>query len=336
MKRVLVIQTAFIGDLIMSTQIYKGLKSIDKNLEIDVVVAKQSQSILANNPHISTVIPFQKKSTRTKIKDFVKIIRAGRKRNYDMAISLQMSLTSSLIMVLCGIPIRIGSYRQKLLTHPVRFQKGLHIIERNGMLLQAVKRMDFDLSTELFTSESDQKKIDKMIIHNSKYNIGIAPGSVRQTKMWPLKNFVHLIQHIKKEYNIYLIGGPAETQISQEICAQIDQENVIDAVGKLSLLESAELISRMDLMLTNDSAPLHMANAMNVPVFAFFGPTVKRFGCYPYREKDMILEVEDLDCRPCSKHGGNTCPEKHFRCMKDIQPDFVLNELNIFFKELNR
>jgi len=100
------------------------------------------------------------------------------------------------------------------------------------------------------------------------------------------------------------------------------------------VLESAALIATVDLMLTNDSAPLHIANAVQTDVFAIFGPTVRRFGCYPFREHDKMLEV-DLYCRPCSKHGGRRCPEKHFRCMRDIQPAFVFEEIMAYFRGKN-
>jgi len=86
----------------------------------------------------------------------------------------------------------------------------------------------------------------------------------------------------------------------------------------------------MDLVVCNDSAPLHMANAVKTDVFAFFGPTVQKFGCYPYRNGDKMLEVE-LDCRPCGKHGGNQCPLNHHRCMLDVKPEAVYEEIKQHF-----
>jgi len=331
MKKFLVIQTAFIGDVIMSTPVFKGLKKIDKNANIDVLIANQYKDILENNPYIGNIIVFNKKHVWNKIFNMIRLILKFRMTKYDLAISIQGSYTSSLLMKLGGIKYRIGARRQKLLTHPVTFPKGLHIRERIGYLLREVENLDFDLDTELFTSEVNKEKVDNLIEGHDHFKLGIAPGSIRETKKWPSTYFIELINKLPDTIDIYLIGGSDDSNLAKEILTKTTHKNINNYTGCLSLLESTELISRMDLMLTNDSAPLHMANAVNTPVFAFFGPTVKRFGCYPYREQDLILEV-DLYCRPCGKHGEKKCPEGHFRCMREITPQFVLDNINQFME----
>jgi heptosyltransferase-2 len=331
-NKILVIQTAFIGDVIMSTPIYKGLKKIYPEASIDVLVAKQNRMILTNNPNIRKIYTIDKKNIFSKYVQLVRLIFICINNHYDLAISLQIHFTNSILMLLSGIKIRIGSRRQKLLTDSVLFPKGIHMIERIGKLLQYLKLQEYDLTTELFPSGEDKKNAETFVLRNENRKIGMAPGSVRVTKKWPPEYFHELIKSLPDNFDIYLFGSKEEIVMCTQIIPENCKKNIILVAGKCSILQSAALIKKMDLMLTNDSAPLHISNAMDTPVFAFFGPTVKRFGCYPYREKDKILEV-DIACRPCRKHGGNSCVLGHFRCMKDIKPEEILKLIKDFFYE---
>lgn len=332
--KILAVQTAFIGDLILSTPLYKGLKNVYPDAEIHVLAEKANATILKNNPHISKVIPFDKKNFWNKFIDILRLPFLFRKEKYDMSVSLQVSLTTSFLLYFSGIKKRVGYKRQKLLTHPVTLPKGLHIIKRIGLLLESIEKRDFDLTTELFYSDNDLESAKKYILDTDNKKLGISPGSVRITKMWLKEYFIELINKLPDSLDIYLIGGKGEYDLCNEIIRKTNKKNIVNVAGKLSLLESVALIDNMDLMLTNDSAPLHMADAVSTPVFAFFGPTVKRFGCYPYREHDFIFETE-LECRPCSTHGKKTCPEKHFRCMKDITPNSVLSKITDYLWKKN-
>ncbi|MCI0496173.1 glycosyltransferase family 9 protein, partial [candidate division KSB1 bacterium] len=152
------------------------------------------------------------------------------------------------------------------------------------------------------------------------------------TKMWLKDYFIALIDRLKnKNLAIFLIGGAADKSLCEEIKQRSSNKKVITVAGYLSILESAALIQKLDLMVTNDSAPLHIANAVKTDVLAIFGPTVRRFGCYPYRDRDRLLEI-DLYCRPCARHGGKRCPEGHFRCMKEITPQIVYDSIKAMIK----
>ncbi len=326
-KNILVIQTAFIGDIIMSTPLFSMLKKAYPDAEIDVVVNSRHTSILSNNPYIRNVFGFNKSTN--KIRNLVKLIRVIRKNRYDLAVSMQIHLSSTLMMGLGGIKKRVGSSRQKLLTHPVVFHPGMHIREKAAMLVRALKEDNYDMQTQLYPSASDRNTANQYLRNNKQFRLGIAPGSVWETKKWPKEYYLEAIAALISEADVYLIGGKDDLRLCDEIINRTPGGNVINTAGKLSLLQSAALIDQLDLLLCNDSAPLHMANAMNTPVFAIFGPTVKKFGCYPYQDNDKMIEI-DLYCRPCSKHGGNICPEGHFRCMKDIRPERVVREVLAF------
>ena len=170
------------------------------------------------------------------------------------------------------------------------------------------------------------KKFTHQSLKKNHLILGIAPGSVWQTKKWPKGYFITLLEMLSKEkIKIILFGAKDEQPLCQEIIDN-SKADALNLAGSLSVLESAALIKKIDLMISNDSAPLHIANAVQTNVLAIFGPTVKRCGCYPFQENDTLIEVE-LYCRPCKKHGGRRCPEKHFRCMRDINPEMVFETI---------
>lgn len=330
-RSILVIQTAFIGDLIMSTPLFEGLRKIYPEADIDVVVNSRYISMLSNNPHIREVYGFDKSKNKTL--NLLRLIRVIRKNRYGLAVSMQRHLSSSLMMYLGGIKKRVGASRQWLLSHPVAFPDGMHTRERAGLLLQMVEKGTYDLQTRLYPSKKDCEDAAILLKDNSRFRLGVAPGSVWETKKWPKGYYIETMRRIGEEADIYVIGGGKDDiMLCEEIVEKLNSKNVVNTAGLLSLLGSAALIGQLDLVLCNDSAPLHMANAMKTPVFAFFGPTVKRFGCYPYQPYDKMLEI-DLYCRPCTKHGSKLCPEGHFRCMKEVEPQRVIKEILLYMKK---
>lgn len=334
--KILVVQTAFLGDVIMSTTIFKGLKKIWPDATIDVVAIPETAAVLKNNPHLNQVYKFDKRKKLKKYFNLISLVFRIKRNSYDAAFSVQSSLTSSLIIYLARIKMRVGYHHQKLTTHKIQSDKSLHIRKRVLLLLQNFTPKKLNTETEVFISASDKQKANDFIkaVTKSKM-IAIAPGSVWATKKWPKEHFTELIKKCK-DYSIFLIGGSGDFKLNESIIKNCNHPKIVNLAGKLSILESCALIKEMDLVICNDSAPLHMANAVNTPVFAIFGPTVKKFGCYPYRENDKILEI-DLDCRPCAKHGSNKCPINHHNCMIQLQPESVFKEIKTFFekKQLN-
>lgn len=330
-KKILVIQTAFIGDAILSTAIFKGITKLLPNTEIDVLAIPQTSNLYKNNPHIKNVYEFDKRKLENRTSSFIKVLSLIRKNKYDLGISIQSSFTSSLLLFFGRIKFRIGYPRQKLLTHTIIPQKGLHIRKRVLRLLEPISKEKLSDQTELFWDEEANNKIAKVLEHDkSKMKVALAPGSAQKTKQWPKEYFGELIKKMEDlDISTYLIGGNEDN----ELCDQIIDENKLSSTnlaGDLSILESAALLSKLNLVISNDSAPLHIANAVQTDVFAIFGPTVKSFGFYPYRDHDKILEVE-LECRPCGKHGGDKCPLDHFKCMRDLSPNFIFEEVKSKF-----
>jgi len=323
-KKILLIQTAFIGDVILITPLIRAIKELYPDSLLDVMVIPQTADILDNNPNINKLVIFDKR--KNKFISFVNTLRIIKKKKYDIAFSPHSSMTTALLMYLAKIPVRVGFDRwqaKNLLTQKVTHPEGEHKIEKNLHLLSLFSDKKFSIETKLFPPKKMSEKASVLLSDlkmNTRKLIAVAPGSVWYTKKWPQKYYKNLVGQLSESgYGIVFIGSPDERKICEEIKPE---KNSINLAGDLSLLESAAVIAKCDLMICNDSGALHLANAVKTDVIAFFGPTVKSIGYYPFRDTDYVFEI-DMDCRPCSSHGGNKCPLEHFDCMRLIKPDSV-------------
>jgi heptosyltransferase-2 len=327
-KKILVIQTAFIGDVILVTPLINAMKREFPTALIDMMLIPQTANLLQNNPNINSLLIFNKK--KNKVISFFKILKKIYSSKYDIAFLPHSSLTTSVIVYLARIPVRIGFDRwisKRLLTIRVLHIKNIFKIEKYLNLLSPFSERKYPIQTELFPTiemEENARVILSSFNLNTRKKIIIAPGSIWFTKRWPKEYYSKLANNlIESGFGIIFIGSKEEESLCENISPK---KNSINLAGKLSLLESAALIKQCDLAICNDSGALHIANAMKTDVIAFFGPTVKRIGYFPFRENDKVMEI-DLDCRPCGSHGPNKCPLGHHNCMKLIEPDFVLNEV---------
>lgn len=323
----MIVHTAFIGDVILLTALIRETKEIFQDSCIDVLVTPVTAPVLDGNPLVNSVISFKKKEK--KIISFLQVLKRLRYERYDLAILPHSSFTTSILSFLSRIPVRIGFDRffsKYLLTRRIGFSETKHRVEKNLDLLSDYQKKDFDSTTELYPSEQDYdfagqalKKMD-----NGHPIIAVSPGSVWFTKRWPEKYYQELVDILtSNDYNVVLIGAPDE----KPVCVSVmSGRNCLNLAGYTTILQSAAVIQKCNLVVCNDSGALHLANAMKTDVFAFFGPTVTTIGYYPFRENDLVFEV-DLECRPCGSHGGKECPLGHHECMKRITPDFVFQKI---------
>ncbi|MGA1862843.1 glycosyltransferase family 9 protein [Deferribacter thermophilus] len=336
---ILVFNPSFIGDSILTTPLCKALKKLYPDSRIFFCVRPESTQLFDNLKFIDKVISFDKRGEEKGlkgVKSFVKKINSETK--IDLLISAHKSLRSTLTCYLIKAKKSVG-FKEAALSFlynlTVNRDMSLHEVERNLMLLQPVVnnfslkeiktiagKPEISYSLQMF---NNIKNFLEITFPNKKY-IGIAPGSVWPTKMWPAEYYAKLIDLLPDNCIPIVFGAKSEVAVVEEIKKSV-KKHFIDLSGKTNLLELSTWIRALDLLVSNDSAPLHMAVSHNVPVVAIFGPTVKSLGFYPYDEKSIVVEVENLYCRPCGLHGGKKCPEKHFRCMRDIKPQTVLESI---------
>ncbi len=327
--RILIVQTAFIGDVILVTPLIRALKELYPNALLDVMVVPATAGLLHNNPHVNVIITFDKKGSRL---SFLTIAKQLRHNRYDLAISPHSSFTTHFLLWLSGAKMRVGYARGflsgLLMTHQVPHPKGIHKILKNLSLLKILSDRDFPMQTELFPAKKDLQTAAEILGESTNPLIAIAPGSIWATKCWKPEYYQELALNLSlHDYSLVLIGGASDAHICTSIHTYVldrnPQAQIVNTADRSNLLTSAAIVQRAKLLICNDSGALHIANAMQTTVFAFFGPTVQRIGYFPYREGDHVFEV-DLECRPCGSHGGNKCPLGHHNCMKLIKPEEVL------------
>ena len=315
----------------------RTVKNMDPDGKIIFITTPAGKILLQNNELIDKIIIYNKRSADRGIRGLFKVVKEIRNAvgtEKSIFISPHRFIRASAIGLLIGSKLRIGfknSMLFSLYTRTVPYMYGIHETERNRMLLSEVfpglGREEKPAMPGLFPSKYNIERVAKII--NDKFGanekiIAIAPGSVWNTKRWPEEYYKKLIELFNnKGIKTILIGGSDD----RKLCGRIASESSINLAGGLSLLESAAAVSLAAALVTNDSAPLHMASAMNVPAAAIFGSTTPYLGFGPLSAGSIVIENKSLDCRPCGRHGGVKCPKGHFDCMNKIYPETVYREV---------
>ncbi len=316
----LVVQTSFLGDVILTTPL---LAELALRSPVDVLTTPVGRTVLANNPAVRNVIVFDKKSRGRIIKTW-NVVRSLRDTETPVtAYMAQGSMRSAAIAAFAGIPERVGfdtSAGKPFYTRTIAYPADKHHTERLLRLAGVTDPSRMQIRPRLFPGEAERGAADRMLKGITKPFVVFAPGSAWGTKCWPY--FPELARLIASDYPIVVIGGEADGSHAGaiEIAAP---GKTIDATGELSVLGSAELIGRAAMIVSNDSAPLHLASAMNTPTIAVFGPTVPAFGFGPLADSAKVAGVDSLDCRPCDRHGPQRCPLGHWRCMRELSAEYV-------------
>ena len=332
---ILIIHTAFIGDIVLSTALVSKVKEKYPDSNIYYLTTTLGKEILKNNPKIKEIIVYDKRGKDKGFKAFISFIRKIRKLKIDVCLTPHRYLRSSILSLLSGASIRVGYDIASLAfvyNKKIKYDKTKHEVEK---LLSFIDDNTKRYELEMYPSEKDKIKIDTLLkkLSNNKKIILIAPGSKWFTKKWPEEYFRILIQNLVKRDDLLIVitGGKEEKEIELNL-----DSKVLDLRGEITLLELAELTKRAILVVSNDSAPIHITSAFpDTRIIGIFGPTVKEFGFFPWSQNSKVFEVNGLYCRPCAIHGGNFCPEKHFRCMREITPDLIENEIYNYISSID-
>ncbi|GAB4034626.1 glycosyltransferase family 9 protein [Spirosoma jeollabukense] len=330
--RFLIIQTAFIGDVILATALLEQVHEAWPNAVLDVLVRKGNESLLANNPFLNDVLIWHKKGI--KYRDLWRLLRTIRARNYDVVLNLQRYGTMGLLTALSGARCTVGFNKNpfsRFFTRQVehRFEPGMHEVDRNTSLLKALELDGKPVSLPAFRSVVRPKiypsstDYEAVSTYKSQPYVCMAPMSVWFTKQYPTERWVELIQALPENLMVYLLGAPTDTAACEAIRELTGRKtHVVNLAGKLTLLQSAALQQDALMNYVNDSAPLHLCSAMNAPTTAIFCSTVPEFGFGPLADVSRVVQTPELlDCKPCNLHGRKVCPLGHFRCAWTIRVD---------------
>ena len=326
-EHVLLLQTAFLGDATLTVPLAREIKRILPKCRLTVLARSGTADIFRSSPWVDETLEDDKRGAHRGPRGLWRLARALRASHFDLAIVPHRSLRSALLAFLSGIPRRIGfssSAGRFLFTDALPFTWGMHDLERNlGLLLPLSPSVPESADTVYLRPKSGAAERLLAKVPAGKRLVGFHPGSIWPTKRWPEERFAALMRRMSEEAGIYpvLIGGKDDRELAARIASAAGVP-VLDLVGQTSLAELIAVMSRLSLFVTNDSGPMHVATASGVPTLAFFGPTTKELGFFPYGSEHKVLEVE-LACRPCGLHGAKACPEGHFLCMNLISVDWA-------------
>jgi heptosyltransferase II len=326
-----VIQTSFLGDVILTTPL---LASLAARGPVDVVTTPAGAPILARDPSVRAIIVYDKRGAARGISGLWQTAQTLKSRfapatgsEPPVAYLAQSSVRSGMLAQLAGFPERVGfstSPARALYSRTVPYRADRHHAERLWRLgatsPEAEPRPD-DIRPRLYPGAADIETVD-VLLAGAGYDggplIALAPGSAWGAKRWP--GYPALATALSRSAGIVVIGGTDDHALAAEIreAAAGKSGTVIDATGNVSVLGAAELIRRCVAIVTNDSAPQHLASAMGTPTVTIFGPTVPAFGFGPLAPRHATAGVDGLECRPCDKHGPQHCPLGHWRCMREV------------------
>jgi ADP-heptose:LPS heptosyltransferase len=326
--KILVIQTAFIGDVVLATPVIEKLRKFYPEAQIDFLLRRGNESLFDGHPYLHRVIVWDKK--QNKFANLLKIIEFIRKERYDIAINVHRFASSGLVMLFSKAKEKIGFDKNpfsfcytKKVKHVIGNRK--HETERNLELVESITDSN-KAQPCLYPDATDYEKVKEF--KNLPY-ICIAPSSVWFTKQFPSHKWIEFINKVRGRYRVYLLGSAMDLGLCDKIKDEANNnESVHNLAGKLSFLQTAALMKDAEMNYVNDSAPMHIASSVNAQVTAIFCSTIPAFGFGPLSEKSFIVETDEkLDCRPCGLHGYKVCPQGHFKCAETISIDSLISKL---------
>ncbi|GAA4375922.1 glycosyltransferase family 9 protein [Hymenobacter koreensis] len=322
-RAILLIQTAFIGDVILATALLERLHETEPDTPVDVLVRRGNEGLLQGHPHVRRVLVWDKK--KEKYQGLWRLLGEIRAARYERVYNLQRFASTGLLTAFSGAKERVGFDKNPLswaFTHrvPHGFAPGLHEVSRNLSLLEPGIAGPLT-RPRLYPSPADEAAAAQVVQSSGDAPyICIAPTSVWFTKQFPQEQWLKLLAALPPHYTVFLLGGPPDVAACEELRQAANRHNVQNLAGKLSLLASAALMRGAVLNYVNDSAPQHLASSVDAPTCAVFCSTVPYFGFGPLSSFARVVELrEELSCKPCGLHGYAKCPLGHFYCAHGIE-----------------
>lgn len=324
-NKILIIRLSSLGDILLTTPFIRSPKNQFPKINLDIIVREEYSDAIKFNPNLNQKFYYSRNNDENK-----NLLTKLSKENYDLIIDLQNNLRSKKISSSLNVKtvrFKKSSWQKILLVNfkinllkekpqiPVRYAKTIPDIKLD------------DKGIDLFSD-----KLPSKIISDRNNLVGICPGARHFTKRWPKEYFIELGKMLSESgYKVVLFGGKIDNQLCEEISKEISDS--INLANDDNLLQTAADMKMCKAVICNDSGLMHVASAVGTKVIAIFGSTVKEFGFTPYNCQNLILENNSLSCRPCSHIGRSSCPKKHFKCMKEISPKSVFENLKTFLSQ---
>jgi heptosyltransferase II len=325
--RILIVQTSFLGDIILSTPVIAGVRKLYPGAEIWVLTTPGGRDLLERDPEISGIIVFDKRGADAGIGGLYRKARQLKEYHFDRAYALQRSYRTALLLYLAGIQERIG-FKESALAflyhHSIKRNPNLHASERDLLILSPeISSEELDSTLRLFPPprEDLRSELRAAMGAHPRYVV-LVPGSIWKTKQWFPEGYKKVASELLlKGLHSIIVGSKEDRDLGALVAKGSD---ATDLTGKTSLSELMVVIGGAALVICNDSMALHMASALKVPTVAVFCATSPSFGFGPWKNRAIVVEKKDLPCKPCSRHGTKACPLGTELCMRDLSPGEVL------------
>lgn len=330
MQKILIIQTAFIGDVVLATGVLEKLHAQWPDASLSILVRKGNESLFHEHPFLHEILVWDK--TKFKYRHLLQLLKKIRKSRYDTVINIQRFAATGILTALSGAKQTIGFDKNPfsfLFSDMIRHEVSsvndhMHEFERNHQLIRQFTD-EIPAKPALYPTKEDEATVAQW---KMKDYICIAPASVWFTKQFPADQWTMFIKALPKNIPVYLIGAQSDHTLCESIKLQTTHASVTNLAGRLNFLESAALQKDALMNYVNDSAPMHFASAVNASVTAVYCSTIPAFGFGPLSDNRYIVEIAaPLACRPCGLHGRKVCPLGHLHCAKLITTEQLLATL---------
>jgi len=329
--KILVLRLSSIGDILLSSPFVRQIRTAYPEAQIDFIVKEQFYDLVKYNPHLNEIYQVHPKLGRIGLK---KLKSSLAKNNYNYIFDLHNNYRTRFLTAFLKADfknrIRKDKFKRALLVYlRINNYKEVTTIPERYLRVSANQKVEDDgLGLEIFWNEQHESAVTKLAAEKHLGNVytALAPSASYYTKSWPAESYQELIKKIclHSSNKIVLLGGLQDKEYLDKL---VLSDQVINLAGLTSILESAVIISRAQAVVSNDSGLMHLAAAVQTPVLAIFGSTVKELGFFPYRAEGIVIENNNIKCRPCSHVGRSKCPQKHFKCMTEILPETVFSRL---------
>jgi len=327
MKKILIVQTSYLGDTVLSTPVIAGLRRLHPQARLWMMTTPAAAALVERDPLLEGVIPFAKRGADAGLGGLWRMARRLRSMGFQQAYALHRSLRTALLLAASGIPRRTGfaDARGSWLYHRrARRRPEDHDVLRNLSLLAGEIPIDaLDLELRLFAPPRTALAPALMdrLPPPGRYAV-LVPGSAWETKMWHWEHYREVARYLQgRGLTVVLLGGEGDRAVNARVAAGLA---ALDLAGATSVAAAMTVVQEAALVICNDSLALHLASAFKVPCVAVFCATSPAFGFGPWRNRAIVVERDDLPCKPCARHGGRACPTGTSACMQGLPPERVI------------
>lgn len=315
--KILILRFSSIGDIVLTTPVVRCIKKQHPEAEIHYATKKAFHSIVQHNPYISKI-----HLLGDSLSEFVTELKHER---FDYVIDLHHNFRTLLIKLQLGVKSysfnKLNFEKWLMVNFKINRLPAKHIVDRYLETCKPLNVVNDGEGLDYFIGADDVVDINILPENFRKGYVAWVIGAKQNTKKFPVEKIVKAIDGIY--WPVLLLGGKEDAAAGDNIVAQVKSATpVFNAAGKFSLNQSASLVQQASLVVTNDTGLMHVAAAFKRPVISIWGNTIPQFGMYPYMGNEpvtnVIMQVPDLSCRPCSKLGYDACPKGHFKCMNLI------------------